>query len=603
MSDKTENTSPSTPGTEIPANLPKFRPLRTWPALLLVALMFVMRFGPEFLAGGLSTYWMIAVFGPLLGCLLLLIWWLVASRATWRERVFGGLGVVVALVFTLLLVDSTMRGPGTTYLTLPMGMAFFGLGVVWRRNHRPVSRTGFAVLLALAGFGFSILLRNEGMTGSYALGTHWRWSPTSEEVLLATAKPKLAAKTSSSDPGRLTLALANPEWPGFRGADRAARARGPQLATNWSAVPPRLLWKIPVGPAWSSFAVAGKLLFTQEQRGPKETVVCYDAETGHEVWTQSSEARFDDPLGGPGPRATPSLGNDGLFVTGAKGTFQRLNPITGAMVWQQELTKVAGCKVPMWGFAASPLVTGSVVIVYAGGTEGKQVLAFDTASGALRWSATAGNDSYSSPQLNNVLGEELLLMLSNEGLVLLDPAGGKERLNYEWKFMNYRALQPLVIGNDTILLPTGMNTGTRAIRVAKANGKLAAEELWTSRSLKPDFSDIVSHQGYAYGVDGGIFTCIDLKTGERNWKGGRYGKGQTLLLEDSGLMLIAAESGQVVLVRADPNEPMEVASFKALDGKTWNHPVVIGDRLYLRNAQEAASYQLPLAEAKTASAR
>ncbi|MEO6741709.1 MAG: alcohol dehydrogenase, partial [Chthoniobacteraceae bacterium] len=154
-------------------------------------------------------------------------------------------------------------------------------------------------------------------------------------------------------------------------------------------------------------------------------------------------------------------------------------------------------------------------------------------------------------------------------------------------------------GDDTILLPTGMSTGTRAIRVTKANGQLAAEELWTSRNLKPDFTDIVTHQGYAYGIDGGIFTCIDLKTGDRKWKGGRYGKGQVLLLENSGLLLIAAEDGRVVLVRADASGHAEVASFKALEGKTWNHPVLVGDRLYLRNSQEAACYQLPMAGAKT----
>jgi outer membrane protein assembly factor BamB len=148
-----------------------------------------------------------------------------------------------------------------------------------------------------------------------------------------------------------------------------------------------------------------------------------------------------------------------------------------------------------------------------------------------------------------------------------------------------------------------MNAGTRAIRIAKTNGQLTAQELWTSRNLKPDFSDLVTHQGYAYGEDGGIFTCIDLKTGERKWKGGRYGKGQVLLLENSGLLLIAAEQGQVVLLRADSNEHAEVASFKALEGKTWNHPVVVGDRLYVRNSQEAAAYQLPLAEVKTAAAR
>jgi hypothetical protein len=141
-----------------------------------------------------------------------------------------------------------------------------------------------------------------------------------------------------------------------------------------------------------------------------------------------------------------------------------------------------------------------------------------------------------------------------------------------------------------------MNAGTRCIRITNAHGQFAAEELWTSHNLKPDFTDLVTYQGYAYGNDAGIWTCLDLKTGQRKWKGGRYGKGQALLLENSGLLLIAAEDGQVALVLADPNEYREVASFKALEGKTWNHPVLVGNRLYVRNAEEAAVYKLPLAE-------
>jgi outer membrane protein assembly factor BamB len=598
MSNNTEGTSLGAAPPDNSAKSSIFRPLRTWPALLLVGLIFVMRFVPRYLEGGLSRYWMFAVFGPMLCSVLLIMWWLTASRATWKERLFGTLGLIASLAVTLMLVDPTMRGPGTTYLTLPMGMVVFALGVTWLSKHRPAIRTGLGILLALAGFGFSALLRNEGMTGSYDLGTHWRWSPTPEASMLARRKP--VTKPAVPESAKTGLGLANPEWPGFRGPDRASRSRGPQISTNWTAHPPRQLWKIPVGPAWSSFAVAGNLLFTQEQRGPQETVVCYDADTGREVWNRPMETRFDDPLGGPGPRATPSIGGGGLFATGATGTFLRLEPKTGEIIWKQDLTAIAGRKVPTWGFAASPLITGSLAIVYAGGPGGKGVLAFDTSSGTLRWSATAGNDSYSSPQLSVIAGEELVLMVSNEGLVFLDPSNGAERLNYQWKFALYRALQPRLIGDDTILLPTGMNAGTRAIQVAKTNGQLRAKELWTSRNLKPDFTDIVSYQGYAYGIDGGLFTCIDLKNGQRKWKAGRYGQGQVLLLEDSGLLLVAAESGQVVLLRADPNEHSEVATFKALDGKTWNHPVVVGDRLYVRNSQEAAGYQLPLPEAKVA---
>ncbi len=580
-----------------------FRSLRVWPAVLLGCLMLAARFGPALVEGGASSYWMLAVFGPLLCCVLILIWWLTASRATWKERLAGFLGIPAALALTLWLVDPTMRGPGTTYLTLPMGMLAFVMAALLLAKRRPIIRTGGTLLFALAGFAFSTLLRNEGMTGAYKMDSHWRWSPTAESLKLArmqSEKPAGGSDKTADKGGQKYAAaitnIANPEWPGFRGPDRAARVRGPRISTNWTVHPPELVWRIPVGPAWSSFAVAGPLLFTQEQLGPMETVVCYDAETGREIWKREVKTRLDDPLGGPGPRATPTLADGGLFVTGATGTFMRLNPLTGEVVWKQDLTTVSQRKLPMWGFAASPLVTGGVAIVYAGGPGEKGLLAFDAASGALRWSAASASDSYASPQLDTILGEPSVFMLSNDGLLLVDPATGQERLNYEWKFSQYRALQPRVLENGIVLLPTPMNAGTRCIRIGKANGRWAAEELWNSRNLKPDFTDLVTYEDYAYGNDAGIWTCIDLKTGERKWKGGRYGKGQALLLENCGLLLIAAEEGQVALVLADPNGYTEAASFKALEGKTWNHPVLIGNRLYLRNAQEAAAYKLPLAE-------
>ena len=124
----------------------------------------------------------------------------------------------------------------------------------------------------------------------------------------------------------------------------------------------------------------------------------------------------------------------------------------------------------------------------------------------------------------------------------------------------------------------------------------SAEELWTTLALKPDYNDFVVHQGYLYGFDSGIFTCIDIETGERQWKGGRYGKGQVLLLEDSGLLLITAEKGQLVLLEATPDARKERFKMDALDGRTWNHPVVVGDRLYIRNSSEAVCYRLPVLE-------
>lgn len=540
----------------------------------------------------MSRYWMIAAFGPLVCMLLILIWWVAASRATWKERVLGGLGLIGSLVLATALADPSMRGPGTIYVALPLGIIGFALVTTLLARRSPVVRTGLGVLVAALGFGATVLMRNEGMTGDFQLTLRWRWSRTAEDALLASRGSSTAGSEGKPRQVISPPALMTAEWPGFRGRDRAGHVSGARLATNWAVASPKALWKVPVGPGWSSFAVAEPLLFTQEQRGPNETVVCYEAQTGREVWSRAVEARFDEALGGPGPRATPTLASNAVFVTGATGKFLRLNPTDGAVEWQVDLKEASGrAAIPNWGFAASPLVVGPVVVVYAGGPGTNGVLAFDVLTGARRWSAAAGAESYSSPQLTRLAGEDLVLMLSNEGLVGIDPLNGNERLDYAWKFMNYRALQPAFVGDDTVLLPTGMNTGTRAVRITKTNGQLGGQELWTSRNLKPDFSDFVAHAGYAYGFDGGIFACIDLKTGERRWKGGRYGKGQVLLLDDLALLLVAAESGEVALLRADPGELVQLGSFQALEGKTWNHPVVVGDRLYVRNAQQAAAFQ------------
>ena len=585
--------------TQLPAVDPKkavhWRILRTWPALMLVGLMVIIRLSPNLFEEKPLILVIASVVRHMGCCVFILIWWLTASRATGREKLVGFFGVIITFIIATGLIDPSMRGSGFMFPMGPMGIAGFAIGATLFRRNLSFRRTWLALLLAFLGFGASAFVRNSGMSGDYALKLHWRWTASPEEIMLADkSATDNATPTAANEIASIEAAVAHPEWPGFRGADRTATHRGPAISSNWDTNPPELLWKIPVGPGWSSFAVAGDYLFTQEQRGPMETVVCYHADTGREIWASGVESRFFDPLGGPGPRATPTLAEGGLFAQSTEGWLMRLAPATGEIVWKQDLRQVADRKPPQWGFSSSPLVTGSVVIVHAGGAGDKGTLAFDIKSGDLRWSAASGDHSYSSPQLTTILGEETVLMLTNRGIELLDPESGVSRLDYDWLANSYRSIQPAVIGDESILLPTGMNIGTRRIRISKEGEKFAGEEMWTSRHLKPDFNDCVIYEGHAYGFDASIFTCIDLETGERSWKGGRYGKGQVLLLETSGLLLIAAEQGEIVLLRATPEAHTELTRFQAIEGKTWNHPVVIGERLYVRNAQEAACYLLPM---------
>lgn len=537
--------------------------------------------------------------GPALLGLVIMFWWLTFSRATMAERIVGFVGTVLVGWLVIAISDKSMLGPAIMMITIPMGTAAFAIGAFLFRQNLSFKRTLIAILLAACGFGFTGFLRSEGMWGHGALDLFWRWDTSAEENMLAKRNLMPTESLSATPASELEAWLSNPQWSRFRGDDGLSQQHGPKIDVDWTDNAPELLWKIPVGPGWSSFVVAGNLLFTQEQLGDQEAIVCYAADSGKEIWSQKIESRFSDPLGGPGPRATPTLADGALYAQGANGQLQRLDPQTGNVIWATDLRDVADRQPPTWGFSSSPLVVGSVVIVHAGGEGDKGTLAFDIENGELKWSAAAGDHSYSSAQLSMLAGEEYILMLTNAGINVLNPETGESLLDYDWKVSGYRALQPQVVDGDSLILPTQL-PGTRRIRISNSGNGFAAEEVWNSRFLKPDFNDFVVHESHAYGFDGSIFTCIDLSTGDRKWKRGRYGKGQVLLLADSATLLVASERGEVILLPADPTGHHELAKFQAVEGRTWNHPVVIGDRLYIRNSQEAACYRLPLATSTVA---
>jgi outer membrane protein assembly factor BamB len=246
----------------------------------------------------------------------------------------------------------------------------------------------------------------------------------------------------------------------------------------------------------------------------------------------------------------------------------------------------------MWGYSCSPYVDDQVAIVHAAGDGDKGIIAFNVSDGEVAWSAPAGEMSYSSVQKINLLGQPYLCLLSNLGAHLLDPATGELIYDYDFKHGGYRACQAQAIDGDKLLIPAGMGTGTRLVEFTTGDQGLQATELWTSKDMKPDYNDILVHDGNIYGFDSGIFACIGMQDGKRKWKGGRYEKGQALLLADSGLILVVSERGELVLLRASPDKHQELAKIPALNDKTWNHPVVVGNRLYLRNAEEAVCYEL-----------
>ena len=577
-----------------PATTATWRPLRTWIPIVLVPLMGFMRFVPDLVPNGPSMIWMTSSFGPFLIGLLVVLWWLLASRARWFERILGVLGLVGAVGIEQAICHPSMRGPLPIVLTIPMAIAAFAIGAVLFSRTLSIRRTWLALGLAVLATAYSALVRTDGVWGDFSFGFDWRWKPTAEQ--LATEEIRRAGNVAVDEPvdsEALLAALGSAPWPHLRGPRGDSSQTGLRFSDDWSAHPPREVWRNRIGPAWSSFAIGADRLFTQEQRLEDEVVSCYDAKTGQPIWSFATPSRFFESLGGLGPRSTPTLADGAVYALGAEGILVRVNAVDGTLVWKADLKAAAGrTEPPMWGFSCSPCVDGGVVVVHGGGDGDKGIVAFNVDDGQVAWTAPAGEMSYASVQKIRLLDRDYLCLLSNSGAHFLEPATGKPVYDYPFAHQGYRACQAQVIDGNKLLIPTGMGTGTRLVEFSSGEDGLEGKELWTSLDMKPDYNDILVHDGNIYGFDSAIFACIGLADGKRKWKGGRYAKGQALLLADSGLIVVVSEKGELVLVRATPEKHEELGKIGALSDKTWNHPVVVGDRLYLRNADEVVCYEL-----------
>jgi len=323
-------------------------------------------------------------------------------------------------------------------------------------------------------------------------------------------------------------------------------------------------------------------------------VVCYDASTGGEIWSHHDTTRFTELVAGPGPRATPTFDAGKIYALGANGNLNCLKASDGSVVWSRDIAAETDAKVPTWGFSSSPLVAHRFVSVFAGGPDGKGVIAFDAETGKVAWTAGNGKQSYCSTHLAKFNDSEQILINTDAGTEAFDPKTGTVLWTYEWPGDIVRVVQPTLVGDHELLIGTGLGVGTRKISVSKDRKAWKSTEEWTSKAIKPYYNDMVIFEDHLYGFDGSFLVCVDLKAGTGKWRARGYGSGQLLLLADQGLLLILSEQGEVALVRAQPDKHEELAKIKAMEGKTWNHPVVAHGKLFVRNGETIVCYELPL---------
>ena len=632
-----------TEGSSVPNST---KALRLWPGVAAAVVIVVFRIVVPAVIPDAGVLGMIAA---LAGTLAIVIWWLFFSRASWPDRI-GAIVIMIVAAFATWpflhrSITNGMMGMMFPIYAVPvlLGPAFVAAVVLTHRSSTLVRRTSMTVAIVLACAAWTIV-RTDGLHGGSAAQLAWRWTKTAEERLLAqssdetTAAPAAPAASPASSPSPAAVekpaeppagknidaakavpvsptplptkkaeaavldkttpvpdpvpSTATPEWPGFRGPNRDGVIRGVQVKTDWSTSPPVEMWRRPVGPGWSSFAVQGDLLYTQEQRGEEELVACYRVSTGAPVWRHKDPVRFWESNGGAGPRATPMLSGGRVYAFGATGILNALDARSGAVIWSRNAASDAGRQVPDWGFSSSPVVLDGVVIVAASGT----LVGYDASTGKTRWVGPRQLGSYSSPHRATIDGVTQVLLLSGSGAISVAPASGTELWQHRWEAGGTTIVQPALTDDGNILVNAIAATGgqgTRRLAVSHKGSDWNVEERWTSSGLKPYFNDFVVHKGHAYGFDGNILAAINLDDGARKWKGGRYGNGQLLLLADQDVLLVLSEDGDLALVSATPDRFTELARFKVIEGKTWNHPAIAGNVLLVRNGEEMAAFRLP----------
>lgn len=513
--------------------MPARPPLRLWPAgligALLAAALVVIRQLDHL---PYQSRNLASLAAGLAALALLWLWWLGGSRAPWRWRLMG-----------------------------------------------------CGAVLVLAGLG-AALFRIRGVTGDLVpiLEPRWRRAPA-----------QAAAVPQPEPPARTDQPVQTPraDFPQFLGPNRDGVIPGVRLDPDWAARPPQVLWRRPVGAAWSGFAVVGDRALTQEQEGEQELVTCYDLATGRPLWRHADPARYFTTLAGEGPRCTPTVASNRVYTLGATGLLNCLALADGRRLWSRPITADAGSTVPEWGFAGSPLVWAGKVIVSAGGREDRSLLAYQAETGALVWHAGTRAANYSSPALLPLAGRPQVLMFNSRFITAHDPHTGRVLWEYPWGTGHPNVALPVAVGPNRVVFSSGYGVGAELLEVAEdAAGELSARRVWKSPRLKSKFANFVTREGHLYGLDDGVLVCVALADGAQRWKDGRYGHGQMLLVED--LLLVTAENGELVLLRPTPEAPNELHRFRVFSAKTWNPPALAGDWLLVRNDREAAGLRLAL---------
>ena len=372
------------------------------------------------------------------------------------------------------------------------------------------------------------------------------------------------------------------DWPHWRGPTRDGVSPDASVLDTWPEAGPTVLWRVPLGEGFSSVSVSQGQLFTMFAAGDDEFVVSLRAADGSEVWRLRADTNFTESTGN-GPRSTPTVDGDRVYAVSAKGKLYALDKTDGHQLWTIDLTERFGSTIPSWGYAASPLIEGDLLLLPVGGAEGSSIAALDKQNGKTIWTTYSDGLSYSSPIPVTFNGVRQILFLTEKNLVSVAPADGQIYWTYPWTD-TINITTPILIPDDRIYISAAYDKGAAMLAMRMAQDTVGVEELWQSRGMKNWINSSILYEDHLYGFDNSIFKCIAVESGAEKWKTRGFKRGSLVLAGDH--LVVLGEGGELALVEATPLEYREQALVQILEGKCWTSPTLVDGRLYLRNEEE-----------------
>ena len=375
------------------------------------------------------------------------------------------------------------------------------------------------------------------------------------------------------------------DWPQFLGPDRNGVYPGPALAEAWPAQGPRVVWRKTVGQGFAAPVVVQNRVIVFHRVGAQEIVDALDARTGAAVWRYQYPTAYRDDFGfDEGPRAAPVVADGIVYTFGAEGQLHAVNAANGQRVWSEDTMRRFTVPKGFFGASGSPIVENGRVIANVGGAKGG-IVAFDAKTGAVQWTATSDQASYSSGVAATFAAGRRAVFLTRNALVGLDPATGAIAFRRNWQARanaSVNAATPLVVG-DLIFVSAEYGPGAGVVRVDGSN----LVELWASdEALSNHYATSVHRDGILYGYHGRqefgpSLRAVELRTGKVRWSEERFRAGSITLAGER--LLIVRERGEMILAPASPDGFKPIVRAQVLQGTVRAYPALADGYVYLRN--------------------